>query len=119
MVDTYTITLTDGSSYTFDVTNGQDGTDGKDGKDGVSVTSVQQSVTSSEDGGNNIITVTLSNGQSSTFIVKNGSKGSQGEKGDKGDKGENGNDYVLTSADKTEIANAVLDSLQTAEGGIY
>ena len=52
-------------------------------------------------------------------------------KGDKGDKGNDGytpqkgvdyfdgNDYVLTEADKTEIANAVLDSLQTAEGGLY
>lgn len=30
-----------------------------------------------------------------------------------------GKDYVLTEADKTEIANAVLDSLQTAEGGLY
>lgn len=34
-------------------------------------------------------------------------------------KGKDGNDYVLTDADKTEIANAVLDSLQSAEGGLY
>ena len=33
-VDTYTITLSDGQSYTFTVTNGIDGKDGKDGKDG-------------------------------------------------------------------------------------
>jgi hypothetical protein len=33
--------------------------------------------------------------------------------------GKDGNDYVLTDTDKTEIANAVLDSLQTAEGGLY
>ena len=31
LVDTYTITYTDGNSVTFDVTNGQDGTDGQDG----------------------------------------------------------------------------------------
>ena len=30
-----------------------------------------------------------------------------------------GNDYILTEADKTEIANAVLDSLTVAEGGLY
>lgn len=30
-----------------------------------------------------------------------------------------GNDYILTDADKTEIANAVLDSLEVAEGGLY
>jgi hypothetical protein len=56
---------------------------------------------------------------------KDGEKGEKGDKGDKGDKGEDGadgkdgNDYVLTDTDKTDIANAVLDSLQTAEGGLY
>lgn len=34
-------------------------------------------------------------------------------------KGKDGNDYVLTEADKTEIANVVLDSLAVAEGGLY
>ena len=33
-VDTYTITLTNQSTYNFTVTNGQDGRDGKDGADG-------------------------------------------------------------------------------------
>lgn len=33
--DTYTITMTDGSSYDFTVYNGADGEDGKDGADGV------------------------------------------------------------------------------------
>lgn len=39
LVDTYTITLTDDSTYTFTVTNGKNGTNGKDGapgKDGAS-----------------------------------------------------------------------------------
>jgi hypothetical protein len=34
-------------------------------------------------------------------------------------KGKDGQDYVLTSADKTEIANAVLDALPTWNGGAY
>lgn len=34
-VDTYTITLTDGTAYSFTVANGQDGKDGSNGKDGV------------------------------------------------------------------------------------
>ncbi len=34
LVDTYTITLTDNTTYTFTVTNGADGQDGQDGKDG-------------------------------------------------------------------------------------
>jgi hypothetical protein len=53
---------------------------------------------------------------------KDGADGEKGDKGDKGDKGEDGKDgkdYILTSADKTEIANAVLDSLTVAEGGLY
>lgn len=36
-VDTYTITLTNGSSTSFTVTNGVDGKDGKDGKDGTPI----------------------------------------------------------------------------------
>ena len=40
LVDTYTITYSDGTTSTFDVTNGADGTDGNDGNDGVSVTGV-------------------------------------------------------------------------------
>lgn len=34
LVDTYTITLADGRTSTFTVTNGKDGADGKDGEDG-------------------------------------------------------------------------------------
>ena len=34
LVDTYTITLTSGSTYTFTVTNGKDGVDGQDGAPG-------------------------------------------------------------------------------------
>ena len=34
LVDTYTVTLTDGTKSNFTVTNGKDGKDGKDGNDG-------------------------------------------------------------------------------------
>lgn len=57
---------------------GKDGTNGTDGADGVGITSVVQTTTSHDDDGTNIITVTLSNGKSSTFQIKNGSKGSSG-----------------------------------------
>ena len=66
---------------------GPQGPAGEDGKDGVSITSVVQTTTSTADGGNNVVTVTLSDGKTSTFTVKNGSKGSQGEKGDQGEQG--------------------------------
>ena len=73
------------------------GDKGDPGVQGVSITKVEQTVKSTSDGGTNTITVTLSDGATSTFNVKNGSKGSTGakgdtgEKGDKGDKGDTGN----------------------------
>ena len=69
---------------------GPQGEQGPKGEDGVGIASVAQTTTSSADGGSNVVTVTLSDGKTSTFSVKNGSKGSQGEKGDKGDKGDTG-----------------------------
>lgn len=69
---------------------GDTGATGPQGPQGVSVTSVAQTTTSSADGGSNVVTVTLSDGKTSTFTVKNGSKGSQGEQGPKGDKGDKG-----------------------------
>lgn len=104
-VNVITITLTNGTTETFAVRNGSKGdtgekgekgatgsagADGEDGADGVSVQSVAQTTASTEDGGANIITVTLSNGKTQTFTVRNGSKGSKGDTGDKGDKGDTG-----------------------------
>ena len=104
---------------------GATGQKGADGKDGVSVTSIEQTTTSSADGGSNVVTVTLSNGTTSTFTVKNGSKGSQGIQGEKGETGAqgadgkdglngkdgtngvDGKDYILTDIDKSEIAGLV------------
>ena len=96
-VDTYTITLTDGSKFTFTVTNGatitniaktstsdlvdtytitmSDGTtstftvtNGADGADGVGIVSIAKTSTS---GSVDTYTITLSNGQTSTFTVTN------------------------------------------------
>ena len=90
---------------------GPKGDPGDDGEDGVGIASIQQTTTSTADGGSNVFTVTLGNGTKATFTVKNGSKGSkgdtgpqgpagndgatgpegpQGQKGDKGDKGDTG-----------------------------
>ena len=69
---------------------------GEKGDDGVGIQSVVQTTTSAEDGGSNIITVTKTDGTTSTFTVKNGAKGAKGEKGDRGlqglpgEKGEKG-----------------------------
>ena len=61
--------------------------EGINGADGVGIQSVKQTVTSTEDGGANIITVTKTDGTSSTFTVKNGSKGSTGATGAAGEDG--------------------------------
>ena len=114
-VNVITVTLTDGSKYTFEVENGskgskgdkgdtgakgdkgdtgaqgiqgekgETGATGDKGKDGTSVT-VKSVSESTADGGSN--TVTFSDGK--TVTIKNGSKGSTGSKGDKGDKGDTG-----------------------------
>ena len=101
---------------------------GADGKDGVGIESVTQNTTSTEDGGTNIITVTLTNGTKTTFQVLNGSKGSQGEAGSQGPQGEagpqgpqgetgadgytpqKGTDY-FTEADKQELVEQVIEKL--------
>ena len=57
------------------------------GADGIGIQSVEQTATSAEDGGANIITVTKTDGTSSTFTVKNGSKGSTGATGAAGEDG--------------------------------
>ena len=57
---------------------------------GAGIKSIVQTSTSSEDDGVNTITVTLTDGETSTFEVRNGSKGSQGNPGEKGEKGEKG-----------------------------
>lgn len=67
-----------------------DGEPGKDGTDGVGIQSVVQTTTSAEDGGTNIVTVTKTDGTTSTFKFKNGSKGSDGVPGAQGPAGADG-----------------------------
>lgn len=69
---------------------GPQGEKGEAGEDGVGVQSIEQTDISLEDGGENVVTVTLTDGTVSAFTVKNGSKGSDGLKGEKGDTGAQG-----------------------------
>lgn len=72
--DTYTIVFSNGTTHDFVVTNGAQGPAGPTGEqgpkgdNGVSVTSVTQV---GVDGGT-LVTITLSDGQSTSFVVKNG-----------------------------------------------
>ena len=68
--------------------------------------------------------VTIQEDGKLTFIFEDGreittEQSVKGEPGDPGKDGENGADYVLTEADKTEIADMVLASLPVAEGASF
>lgn len=81
---------------------------GATGATGVSVSSITQTTTSTADGGTNVITVTLSNGNKSTFNIKNGSKGSTGATGATGPQGPAG-----VNATTTAIATSSRDGLMS------
>lgn len=72
LVDTYTITYTDATTSTFNVTNGANGAQGAQGADGVGITSIEKTATV---GLVDTYTITLSNGETSTFDVTNGRDG--------------------------------------------
>lgn len=97
--NTLTVTLSDGKTAKFVVHNGRQGIQGErglqgimgpvgptglTGPKGVSVSRIYQSKISGSDGGSNVITAVLDNGQESTFIIKNGNKGSDGADGARG-----------------------------------
>lgn len=71
-----------------------DGSGGVNGKDGVGISSVEQTTISTDDGGINVVTVTKTDGTTSNFQIRNGSKGNKGDTGEKGDKGEPGIDGI-------------------------
>ena len=68
---------------------------GPPGKDGVGIQSVEQTTTSTEDGGINIVTVTKTDGEASTFEVRNGSRGGVGPAGADGKDGKSAYAYAV------------------------
>lgn len=79
------------------------------GDEGVGIQSVQQTTTSSADGGENVVTVTLTNGQKSTFKFKNGSRGSPGATPTKG------KDYFTSEEVVQIVADAVAQVIASGE----
>lgn len=57
------------------------------GVGGVGIESIEQTYKSEEDDGNNVLTITLTNGETLDFFVQNGSKGSTGAQGKPGPEG--------------------------------
>lgn len=93
--------------------DGRDGAEGKPGADGVGVKSIDQTTTSTADGGSNVITATLTNGVKTTFTVRNGTKGSQGEPGKDGRDGAPGKDGQngKDGSDATVTADSIKSAL--------
>lgn len=102
LVDTYTITMVDGATTTFTVTNGEDGTDGTNGTDGVTFTPAVSSA--------GVISWTNDGGRSNPTPVN--IKGDQGEQGD--------NWYVyIRWASAEPTADADMGTVPDAWMGVY
>lgn len=69
------------------------------GGGGTGIESIEQTVTSEESGGVNVITVTTSDGATTNFQVRNGIQGATGPKGDQGNSGYSG------AAGELEVVN--------------
>lgn len=101
-----------------------DGAPGDDGLDGVGIWAVEQTTTSAEDGGVNVVTVIKTDGSTSTFEVRNGRKGNGGPAGADGKDGADGYSPVRgtdywTADDQASIVADVLAALPTWSGGDY
>ncbi len=77
LIDTYTIYFTDGSWYSFTVTNGAKGDTGEKGN---GIASIVKTATS-EDGLIDTYTITYTDGTTTTFTVVNGANGKDGADG--------------------------------------
>lgn len=89
---------------------GKQGIPGMDGQDGIGIQSVEQTTTSTEDGGTNVVTATKTDGTTSTFYVRNGSQGSTGPAGS------DGQDGVSPLVSVSEITGGHRVSIQDADG---
>lgn len=88
-VDTYTITYTDGSTDTFDVTNGEDGATGPQGETGPqgspgpTGTGIASVVKTGTSGLVDTYTITFTDTTTTTFTITNGADGDDGHDGNK------------------------------------
>lgn len=99
LIDTYTISYTNGDSSTYTIANGKDGRDGvngTNGQDGQAATITVGTTTTGEAGTNASVT---NSGTSSNAVFNFTIP--QGEKGEQGD------DYVITQSDYASIATIV------------
>ena len=87
LVDTYTITYTDNTTSTFNVTNGKDGINGQDGADGADGVGIASIAKTGTQGLVDTYTITMTNGTTYTYQVTNGKNGEDGADGQDGTDG--------------------------------
>ena len=78
------------------------------GGGGTGIESIEQTVTSDESGGINVVTITMSDSTTADFEIMNG------KKGDKGDKGDQGNSGYSGAAGELEVVNNLTDGGATS-----
>ena len=105
LVDTYTITYTDGTTTTFTVTNGADGQDGQDGAAGADGYSPSASV--SKTGDTATVTITDKNG-TTTASVSDGADGADGQDG------QDGHTPVITASKVGKVTTVYADGVAIA-----
>ena len=85
------------------------------GGGGTGIESIEQTVTSDESGGINVVTITMSDSRTADFEVMNGKKGDKGDKGDQGPKGDSGvhlGDVAIADDLDTDDPQQVLSARQ-------
>jgi hypothetical protein len=112
-VDTYTITYTDGTTDTFEVTNGVDGQDGQDGADGADgADGFSPIATVSKVGDTATISITDENG-TTTATISDGTDGTDGQDGTDGADGFSPSATVSKSGDTATISITDKDGTTT------
>lgn len=123
-INIWTATLTDGSTYQFEVRNGQRGEKGLQGDTGATgpagADGVSPTVSISKSGKVTTITIKDATG-TKTATINDGADGEKGDTGDTGPAGANGYTPVRgmdywTAADQEQIVSDVLAALPNAQG---
>ena len=112
LVDTYTVTYTDGDTYTFNVTNGKDGIDGQDGTS-ADITSVTASVDANV--GTPSVDVTLG-GSSLARTIDFDFHNLKGEPGQDGTDGTDGVDGFSPIATVTQTVSGATITITDKDG---
>ena len=107
LVDTYTITYTDGTTATYDLTNGKDGVDGTDGQDG-------------QDGHSPVVTASKVGKVTTVYVdgspVATINDGNDGQNGQDGQDGADGQDGFSPSASVSKVGSVATITITDKDG---